>query len=154
MAQNVYECMFIFDSNRYARDPNKLAGRIPEIIQSLNGELLVSRLWNEQKLAYPIRGQRKGTYWLTFFRMESSRLGEFERACQLSDGILRNLTLAVEPRLVDALVAHARGETVDAPEAVDTPEAAVAEATDQENAGTPTEEATSEESAPAEEAME
>ncbi|MCH2123808.1 MAG: 30S ribosomal protein S6, partial [Pirellulaceae bacterium] len=86
MAQNVYECMFIFDSNRYARDPNKLAGRIPEIIQSLDGELLVSRLWNEQKLAYPIRGQRKGTYWLTFFRMESSRLGEFERACQLSDG--------------------------------------------------------------------
>ena len=164
MAQNVYECMFIFDSNRYARDPNKLAGRIPEIIQSLDGELLVSRLWNEQKLAYPIRGQRKGTYWLTFFRMESSRLGEFERACQLSDGILRNLTLAVEPRLVDALVAHARGEAVDAPEtvdtpaAVDTPEAAVAEATDQENAGTPTEEATeeatSEESAPAEQAME
>ena len=79
MAQNVYECMFIFDSNRYARDPNKLAGRIPEIIQKLNGELLVSRLWNEQKLAYPIRGQRKGTYWLTFFRMESSRLSEFER---------------------------------------------------------------------------
>ena len=111
MAQNVYECLFILDANRYARDPNKVAGAIPGMVEKLEGEVLVNRLWNEQRLAYPINGQRKGTYWLTYFRLESTRLAEFSRACRLNDNILRNLTLKVDPRLVDTLVAHAKGET-------------------------------------------
>lgn len=109
MAQNVYECLFIFDSNRYARDPNKVAAAIPAMVEELNGEVLANRLWNEQRLAYPIKGQRKGTYWLTYFRLESERVTEFNRACRLNDNILRNLTLKVDPRLVDALVSHAQG---------------------------------------------
>jgi small subunit ribosomal protein S6 len=40
--------------------------------------------------------------------MDSSKVAEFNRACRLNDSILRNLTLKVEPRIVDALVAHAR----------------------------------------------
>ena len=115
MAQNVYECLFILDSNRYARDPNGVSAAIPEMVQNLKGEVLANRLWNEQRLAYPINGQRKGTYWLTYFRLESTRLTEFNRACQLNDNILRNLTLKVDPRLVDTLVAHASGKAVKAP---------------------------------------
>lgn len=110
MASNVYECMFILDANRYARDPNGVSEQLPAMIQEFGGEVLASRLWNEQKLAYQINGQRKGAYWLTYFRMESGRVVEFNRACRLNDNVLRNLTLKVEPRLVDPLVAHARGE--------------------------------------------
>ncbi|MCA9123286.1 MAG: 30S ribosomal protein S6 [Planctomycetaceae bacterium] len=112
MAQNFYECLYILDSNRYARDPNGISASIPEMIEGLEGEVLASRLWNEQRLAYPINGQRKGTYWLTYFRLDSTRLSEFNRACQLNENILRNLTLKVDPRLIDALVAHALGKTV------------------------------------------
>lgn len=110
MARNVYECMFIFDPNTYARDPGGVSGRIPRMVEDCDGEMLASRLWNEQKLAYPIRGRRKGTYWLSYFRMDANKVVDFNRACRLNDSILRNLTLKVEPRLADALVAHARGE--------------------------------------------
>ncbi|HRX81218.1 MAG TPA: 30S ribosomal protein S6 [Pirellulaceae bacterium] len=110
MAQNVYECLFILDSNRYARDPGGVSGAIPEMIEGLKGEVLANRLWNEQRLAYPINGHRKGTYWLTYFRLESTRLSEFNRACQLNDNVLRNLTLKVDERLVDTLVDHALGK--------------------------------------------
>ena len=113
MAVNVYECLFILDSNRYARDPNGVSGSIPGMVESVSGEILASRLWNEQRLAYPIKGQRKGTYWLTYFRMDSSKLAEFNRACRLNDYVLRSQTLKVEPRLVDALVAHAQGKTAE-----------------------------------------
>lgn len=116
MAQNVYECLFILDPNRYARDPNGVSGTIPEMVEKCGGELLASRLYNEQKLAYPIRGHRKGTYWLTYFKMDSEKVTVFNRECQLNSNVLRNLTLKTEPRLVDALVAHARGETQAAPE--------------------------------------
>ncbi len=112
MANQVYECMFIFDSNRYARNANGVTAKIGEMVENIGGELLASRLWVEQKLAYPIKKQKKGTYWLTYFRADGTKLGEFERACQLNDDILRQLTLKVDPRLADALVAHARGEAV------------------------------------------
>ncbi len=112
MARNVYECMFIFDPNTYARDPGGVSGRIPKMVEDCSGEMLASRLWNEQKLAYPIRGRRKGTYWLSYFRMDANKVVDFNRACRLNDSVLRSLTLKVEPRLADALVAHARGETL------------------------------------------
>ncbi len=102
--------MFILDSNHYARDPGGVSAKIPEIIEKLGGEILANRLWNEQKLAYPLNGHRKGTYWLTYFRLESTRLIEFNRACRLNESILRNLCLSVDPKLVEPLVAHARGE--------------------------------------------
>jgi small subunit ribosomal protein S6 len=100
--------MFILDSNIYARDKLGVEGGISKMVEDSDGEVLVSRWWNEQKLAYPIKGRRKGTYWLSYFRMDSSKVADFNRACRLNDSILRNLTLKVEPRIVDALVAHAR----------------------------------------------
>jgi small subunit ribosomal protein S6 len=136
LAQNVYECMFILDSNKFAKDPHGVSGQIPTMVEKLGGEVMVSRLWNEQKLAYPIEGHRKGTYWLSYFRIDSDKLVPFNRECQLNGDILRHLTLKVEPRLVDVLVAHARGERLPselAPEEGNveestSPEAEVAEA--------------------------
>ncbi len=109
MANSVYETMFILDSNRYARDPNGVSGQIPELITKLGGEVLVSRLWNEQKLAYPINGQRKGTYWLAYFSLEGTKLAEYNNQLRINETVLRSLTIKVEPRLVEALVSHARG---------------------------------------------
>ena len=79
MADNVYEGMFILDSNRYGHDPEAVSGQINEMIQKPGGEILVSRLWEERRLAYPIKGHRKGTYWLTYFRLDSVRLTAIKR---------------------------------------------------------------------------
>lgn len=117
MAANVYECMYILDSNRYAREGRAVADTLTKMVEDLGGEVLASRLWNEQKLAYPIDGHRKGAYWLMYFRMESTHLSQFDRACQLNENVIRKLALKVDPRLVDAFVAHARGEVL--PEAVE-----------------------------------
>jgi small subunit ribosomal protein S6 len=107
LAAIVYEGMFILDSNRFGRDHEAVSGQIPTMIQKLGGEMLVSRLWEERRLAYPIKGHRKGTYWLTYFRLDGPRLVELERQCQITDDILRVLFLKIEPRIVDTLVAHA-----------------------------------------------
>jgi small subunit ribosomal protein S6 len=106
--------MYLLDSNKYARDQNGVTAALKNIVEKCEGELLASRLWDERKLAYPIKGQRKGTYWLTFIRMESSRLTEFNREVQLNNQVLRHLVIKVDPRLVDTLVAHVRGEAAPA----------------------------------------
>ncbi len=59
MPANVYEGMFILDSNRYGRDPEAVSNQIPAMIEKLGGEMLVSRLWEERRLAYPIKGHAK-----------------------------------------------------------------------------------------------
>jgi small subunit ribosomal protein S6 len=110
LAQQVYEGMFILDSNRYARDPDGVSGKVEQFITAAGGEMLVSRLWEERRLAYPINGQRKGTYWLTYFRIEGTKLKDLQRQFEIEDNVLRHLMLKVDPRLVDALVSHASVE--------------------------------------------
>jgi small subunit ribosomal protein S6 len=106
---NVYETMLIFDSNKYAQDPAGVSGAVVELITKLGGEILVSRLWNETKLAYPIKGHRKGTYWLMYYKLTSTDQTKINRELRINESVLRSLTLVVDPRLVDALVAHASG---------------------------------------------
>ncbi len=112
MTENVYEGMFILDSNRYGRDSAAVSGQIPEMIEKAGGEILVSRLWEERRLAYTIKGHRKGTYWLTYFRLDGSELASLERQCRLSDSIIRTLFLKVDPRIVDAVVEHAKSASI------------------------------------------
>ena len=111
MAQNVYECMFIFNANAYARNPAGVSKAVEDLVGSIDGEILASRLWNEQKLAYPIKGNRKGAYWLTYFRADASGMSKFNRGCQLNDSILRHLSIRLDPRLVEPMIAVAQGKT-------------------------------------------
>ena len=140
MSATVYECMHILDSNRYARDPSGVQESVDSTVTKLDGEILVSRLWNEQKLAYLVDGHRKGTYWLSYIRIEGSRLVELERAFQLNENVLRSLTLRLDERLVDPMVAHALGET--APTVSD--DNTASDAGDQSDAGDPSDAASSE----------
>lgn len=112
MALQSYECLFIFDSSKYARDPNGVSSSVESMIEKCGGTVLASRLWAEQKLAYPIDGHQKGTYWLTFFKMESTKQPELIRMCQLNESIVRHLITRVDPRLIDTLVAHALGKAL------------------------------------------
>ncbi|MEM7782982.1 MAG: 30S ribosomal protein S6 [Planctomycetota bacterium] len=136
MAENVYECMFLFNANAYARNPAGAAKMVEDLIANANGEILASRLWNEQKLAYPVNGHRKGAYWLTYFRVSTGQLAGFNRACQLQDMILRHLVIKLDPRLVDPMVAVAKGEV---PQAADESESETEGAEEKKEAAATTE---------------
>ncbi len=107
MAEHVYEGMFILDSNRYARDPGGVSNQIPEMIQQCGGKMLASRLWEERRLAYPIKGHKKGTYWLTYFSINPEHVVNINRQTQLNEAVVRALFLKIDPRIADALVTHA-----------------------------------------------
>ncbi len=115
MAENsaVYEGLFILDSNRFARDRDGLAREVEGLIEAASGEVLVSRLWDERRLAFPIKGQRKGAYWLTYFRLPTLQLTGLTRQCEINDSILRQLFVKLPPSLVEPILAHAKGEVVE-----------------------------------------
>ena len=74
MAQKVYENMVILDSNKYAQDPNGLAGRFPTWSASAAARCSSAGCGTSKSSAYPIDGHKKGTYWLTYFRLDSRSL--------------------------------------------------------------------------------
>jgi len=114
MAEHVYEGMYIFDSNRYGRDANGTAASISGAVEKLGGSMLVNRLWEERRLAYPINGQRKGTYWLSYFKLDSKNITALKRDLALNETVMRSLILKVDPRIVDTLVSHAMAGPTDA----------------------------------------
>jgi small subunit ribosomal protein S6 len=121
LARNVYEAMFILDSNRFGRDPDGISGQLADLIQKAGGEILVSRLWEERRLAYPIKGQRKGTYWLIYLNLDALKLAGLRTQLDITETVLRYLFLKIDPRLVDALVAHAQSAPVPAAAPVEEP---------------------------------
>jgi small subunit ribosomal protein S6 len=103
----VYEGMFILDPTKFARDPGAAAQQVADIITQHGGTVLAARVWDERKLAYPIKGHKKGVYWLTYFKMPGGGLTALERQCEITDEIIRKLVLKVDDRIADALVQHA-----------------------------------------------
>lgn len=108
MAQYTYECLFLLDPNRYARDSNAVSKKVGEMIEKCGGEVLVSRLWADQKLAYPVNGHKKGIYWITYFRLEGVRQVELTRATKLNSDILRAQVIRLDPRIAGVMVEHAK----------------------------------------------
>ncbi len=119
----VYEGMFILDSNRLARDREGLPRELGELIESVGGHIELSRLWEERRLAFPIKGHRKGSYWITYFRAPTTCITDLGRQCELNEGILRQLFIRLPDSLVDPILDHAKGNSAQTvPEVAEEPE--------------------------------
>jgi small subunit ribosomal protein S6 len=110
MAVNTYEFMLIFDPNRVASDVQAAAQQVHSILERHQAEVLASRQWDERRLAYPIKGHKKGLYYLMYFRMDGKNLAAIERDMALNESVLRYLVLRIEPKLVDTMLTLARDE--------------------------------------------
>jgi small subunit ribosomal protein S6 len=110
MPANVYECMFLLDTNKVAGDVQAAAKQLHGILERNHAEMLASRPWDERRLAYPIGNHKKGLYYLTYFRTDGKNVVNIEKDCKLNEMIVRMLVLRVEPKLVDAMLSVARDE--------------------------------------------
>ena len=111
MAVNTYEGMFLLDSTKVAVSWDESVKHVHDILTKHKAEIVASRQWDERRLAYPVEGHKKGTYLLTYFKTDGSKLKEIVADCHLSDVILRELILKVHPKLVDHLVTQAMTST-------------------------------------------
>jgi small subunit ribosomal protein S6 len=110
MAANVYECLLLLDTNKVAGDVPAAAKQLHTILEKHHAEILASRPWDERRLAYPVKGHKKGLYYLTYFRTEGNNLIEIEHDFALNETILRQMTLRVDPKIVDRVLEVARDE--------------------------------------------
>src|SRR5881392_123237 len=100
MAANVYECMFLLDTNKVAGDVQAAAKQLHAVLEKNQAEILASRPWDERRLAYPIKGHKKGLYYLVYFRCEGKHLAVIENDFSLMrDLIVRTLVIHIDPKL-------------------------------------------------------
>jgi small subunit ribosomal protein S6 len=110
MPVNLYEGMFLLDTSKMSGDVAGAVLKLQANLEKHHAEILASRPWDERKLAYSIRHQKKGLYYLIYFRCDAKNLAELERDFKLNETILRYLILFIEPKLEEEMLAVARDE--------------------------------------------
>jgi len=85
-----YEAMFLFPQSASA-DMNAAMDHIKECLSK--GDVTLHSLikWDERRLAYDVKGNKRGVYFLSRFTAEPRKVKEIERDCRLSEKMLRAL---------------------------------------------------------------
>jgi small subunit ribosomal protein S6 len=110
MPANVYECMFLLDTNKVAGDVANAEQQLLSLVQKHNAEALAYRPWDERRLAYPIEKHKKGLYYLMYFRTEGKNVVNIEHDMAMNEMIVRSMILKIDPKLVDTMLALVKGE--------------------------------------------
>ncbi|MFO0874789.1 MAG: 30S ribosomal protein S6 [Phycisphaerales bacterium] len=97
-----YEALVLFPQSAGA----DLAGcldHLREILSRADAELLALKKWDERRLAYDIRGNKRGIYFLAYFKAKSSALVGIERDLNLSERVLRSLVARADHMTEDQM---------------------------------------------------
>lgn len=88
-----YEGMFLLDSARAAKDWEGTESLVTSVLTRYGAKFILKDKWDERKLAYPVKKQRRGTYFLAYFDAPEGSMAEMRRDLLLTDGVLRFLVL-------------------------------------------------------------
>jgi small subunit ribosomal protein S6 len=92
---HLYEGLFII-SQAGGSDTGAALTLVSELLARIEAEIVLLQKWDDRRLAYPIRGQKRGLYVLAYFRANASRLVNLERDCNLSEHVLRMMTIRAD----------------------------------------------------------
>lgn len=90
----IYEGMFLLDSGRAAKDWEGTKALVDGVLERYGAKPILRDRWDERKLAYPIKRQKRGTYYLNYFDAPGDAVSQIRRDLTLTEGVLRFLVLA------------------------------------------------------------
>jgi small subunit ribosomal protein S6 len=93
--ENQYEAMFLLPASA-ATEVEASITTIRGILERHGGKILVIKKWDERKLTYEIKKQKRGLYVIAYFTAPGAAVGAIERDVNLSEAILRVLITDAE----------------------------------------------------------
>ncbi len=87
-----YETMFIVNATLEDDAIRAIVDKFKALIEA-NGEVAECNEWGKRKLAYPIDDVNDGFYVLVNYKAEAAFVAELERNFNITDGILRSMTI-------------------------------------------------------------
>lgn len=85
----LYEALFLVSQTALASDSEGTVNHVKDMLDRAEAETLDLRQWDERKLAYPIEGQKRGTFLIAYFKARPTQIANIERDCNLSEQVLR-----------------------------------------------------------------
>ncbi|MFN0207544.1 MAG: 30S ribosomal protein S6 [Planctomycetota bacterium] len=123
MAINLYEGMFLLDNREAKKGFEACRDRVAGLITKHGGTPRVVRKWDERKIAFEIKKQKRATYMLSYFDAPHDSISKMERDAQLSEVIIRCLivtaTAVPEKVMEEPLDASIAPQVEGLPETVD-----------------------------------
>lgn len=92
----LYEGLFLLNQQAIASEFAAVVEHVRQVITRGGAELDVLRKWDERRLAYPVRGQKRGVYLLAYFRAPVSEIARMERDFNLSEQVLRSMIIRAD----------------------------------------------------------
>lgn len=87
-AIRTYEGLFLFPQSAVS-NMQAAVDHVNSILDRSEAEVLAFSKWEERRLAYDIKGNKRGVYFLAYFKVATDRLANIERDCNLSEQLLR-----------------------------------------------------------------
>jgi len=87
--------MFLFDPT-FGSSFENCEQEIRRLMDRAEGEIILCRKWDERRLAYRIKGRKRGVYVLAYLRVKPEKIVPLERDVKLSEIVLRMLILKAE----------------------------------------------------------
>ena len=120
-----YEGLFLFPQSA-ASDLQSAVDHLKEILARAKVKIISLRKWDERRLAFEIKKNRRGLFFLVYFEAPPNALAHIERDCNLSEQVLRSMVIRAEHLTREQMeAADGQIELADEIKLRDTKEAAV-----------------------------
>lgn len=90
---NTYESVVILTTKLSDEDKVAEVEKISQIISSNGGEILSVDDWKTKKLAYEIKHESEGAYYLFNFNAKPELIAEYERLLRIDSNVLKHLVI-------------------------------------------------------------
>ena len=111
MPVELYETLFILDSTKLSSEPDAVKSQLHTTLERYGAEIIVSRPWDDRKLMYPIKKQKKGAYHAIYYNVESTKQRDIERDFAINESVLRLMTSHIDPKWAEAIMDVAKNDT-------------------------------------------
>ncbi len=87
-----YEAMFLLDPS--SADFETVSAPVRDLLDRIKAEVLVIKPWDERRLAYEIKGRRRGLYVLTYFKADPGEITNLNHEVLINEQVLRMMVLS------------------------------------------------------------
>ena len=92
---NKYEIMFILRSNEEEAIKTQVS-ELKAIITDMEGKIENEKEMGNRKLAYPIKKELNGYYYVMVVNANNDAVSEFDRKSRISENVLRHLIIRLD----------------------------------------------------------
>ena len=91
-----YEILFIVRPDLEEKEVKSIAKDLEKVLVNKNAKILSSKEMGQKELAYEIKNQKSGYYFLINVEADNEAIKEFDRVALINESVIRHLVTKLE----------------------------------------------------------